>query len=369
MTTPALPDLADLGSRFGEEIKKVQSEEEVRRVKAAYLGKQGHISLFLRTLGNLPVELRPMAGAQANELKNRVEEDCRLLLEEMERRKKERQIQGEAVDITLPGRTMEAGNVHPITRVMEEVEEIFRNIGFEVVEGPEIETDFYNFEALNIPKDHPARDMQDTFYINVGAPLGAPPSRAQQAAPLLLRTHMSPVQIHRMKKTKPPIRMIAPGAVYRRDSDISHTPMFHQVEGLVVGEGVRFSDLKGTVSYFLQRLFGDDLRVRFRASYFPFTEPSAEVDIQCVICRGKGHLGGNGKSDARQSCRLCKESGWLEVMGCGMVHPAVFKNVGYDEKQSGFAFGMGIERLAMLKFGIPDIRLFFENDLRFLKQF
>lgn len=356
-------NLQELGKQFEEEIKRVRTEEDLVRLKAAYLGKKGHISLFLRGLGDLPVESRPLYGAQANELKERIEKECRALLQQLAREKKERRLQEEGVDITLPGRFVEPGGLHPITQMLEEVENIFREIGFSVFEGPEIETDYYNFEALNIPKDHPARDMQDTFYVNVGAPLGAPRDRAQQAAPLL-RTHTSPVQIHVMKKRKPPIRMIAPGVVYRRDSDISHTPMFHQVEGLQVGEGIRFSDLKGVVTHLIHRLFGESLPLRFRPSYFPFTEPSAEVDMGCVICRG------GKKTAGGETCRLCKGSGWLEVIGCGMVHPAVFENVGYDSKKwTGYAFGMGIERLTMLKHGIPDIRLFFENDLRFLRQF
>ena len=365
--------LSDLTARFEGEIKAVRTEEELARLKASYLGKAGFITLRLRELGHLPVESRPLFGAHINELKTKIEAECCRLQEGLNRRKRERKIQEEAVDITLPGRAVERGRLHPISRVLEEVEDLFREIGFNICEGPEIETDFFNFEALNIPKDHPARDMQDTFYLGVATrtappnPPAGPFGPAQpdpHGAPLLLRTHTSPVQIHVMKKRKPPIRMIAPGVVYRRDSDISHTPMFHQVEGLVVEEGSHFSDLKGVVLHFLQRFFGASYPVRFRPSYFPFTEPSAEVDIGCIICGGKKKLA------TGISCRLCKETGWLEVMGCGMIDPAVFENVGYDPaKVSGFAFGMGIERLTMLKFGIPDIRLFFENDLRFLKQF
>lgn len=349
-------DLKDLGSRFDEEIRGVASEEDLLHLKSAYLGKKGHLSLFLRGLGDLPAEARPLYGSQANELKKRIEEECRDLLTKFSEKKREKKLQEESLDISLPGRMTGRGHLHPLTQVLEEVEDIFREIGFSVFEGPEVETDYYNFEALNIPPEHPARDMQDTFYVT---PAASPQKKNSYTGPFLLRTHTSPVQIHVMKKTKPPIRMIAPGAVYRRDSDISHTPMFHQVEGLVVDEGVTFPDLKGVVSYFFQRLFGPSLKLRFRPSYFPFTEPSAEVDIQCVICRGE-----------KEVCRLCKSTGWLEVMGCGMVHPAVFESVGYDStKYRGFAFGMGIERLTMLKLGVPDIRLFFENDLRFLRQF
>ncbi len=342
--------LTEIGEQFDREVHVIRTEDELARLKAAYLGKGGRVTECMKGLGQLPPEERPSFGAQVNLLKQKIESELREVQDKIANEKRETKLRAESVDVTLPGRAVPAGGRHPISQVLEEVEDIFREIGFTVHEGPEIETDFYNFEALNIPQNHPARDMQDTFYVS-----GMPSH--------LLRTHTSPVQIHTMKRMKPPIRMIAPGAVYRRDSDISHTPMFHQVEGLAVGEGIQFAHLKGTVSYFLQRLFGDDLNVRFRPSYFPFTEPSAEVDIQCVLCRGKGKIETN-------PCRLCKTSGWLEVMGCGMVHPAVFEKVGYDTKKvTGFAFGMGIERLAMLKFGIPDIRLYFENDLRFLRQF
>ncbi len=340
--------ITDLGQQFDSEMSGVSSEEDVRRLKAAYLGKQGHISGFLRKLGELPPDERPRAGSLANELKKKIEEECRNTLEKLLGEKQARKVAEESLDVTLPGRSpciRPGGGLHPVSRMLEDVEGIFRDIGFAVFEGPEVETDFYNFEALNIPADHPARDMQDTFYL---------------AASALLRTHTSPVQIHVMQSMKPPIRMIAPGAVYRRDSDISHTPMFHQVEGLLVDRHVGFTHLKGVVTHFLNRLFGPRLQVRFRPSYFPFTEPSAEVDIACVVCEGKENT----------PCRLCKTTGWLEVMGCGMVHPNVLKNVRIDpEEFSGFAFGMGIERLAMLKYRIPDIRLFFENDLRFLRQF
>ncbi len=347
-----MTELTHLATQFGEEIQKISSEEELHRLKSAYLGKKGYVSQLLRNLGQLSPEERPVYGSRTNELKNQIEEECRLLLEKISEQKKEKKIREECVDVTLPGRQFSEGSHHPLTLVMEEVKDLFRDIGFSIYEGPEIETDFYNFEALNIPIHHPARDMQDTFYVN---------------SQFLLRTHTSPVQIHVMKKTKPPIRMIAPGAVYRRDSDISHTPMFHQVEGLVVDSDIRFSDLKGVLAYFLNRFFGQSLKLRFRPSYFPFTEPSAEVDIGCVIC---GATHGGGKKEKITSCRLCKGTGWLEVMGCGMVHPAVFEKVGYGKyKIKGFAFGMGIERLTMLKFAIPDIRLFYENDLRFLRQF
>ena len=253
-----------------------------------------------------------------------------------------RRAAGPLIDVTLPGRRLPQGRLHPLTRINREVCDIFLHLGFETVEGPEVELDYYNFEALNIPADHPARDMQDTFYFN---------------DKVLLRTHTSPMQIRVMEKRQPPVRVIAPGRVYRRDSDLTHTPMFHQVEGLLVDKGVTFADLKGVLTAFVHQMFGEEVGVRFRPSYFPFTEPSAEVDIECVICRGAG-------------CRVCQTTGWLEVLGSGMVHPAVFEAVGYDpEVYTGFAFGLGVERIAMLKYGVDDIRLFFENDLRFLRQF
>jgi len=339
--------LEDLARKFEEEIGAVRSEDDLVRLKASYLGKQGHLTSVLKTLGTLPAEERPVVGARVNQLKVRIEAAVRDLTESLAERKKTEKLKTESVDITLPGRAVECGGLHPITTVLQTIEGIFRDIGFSVYEGPEVESDFYNFEALNIPSDHPARDMQDTFYL--------------EGQKFLLRTHTSPVQIHVMKANKPPIRMIAPGVVYRRDSDVTHSPMFHQVEGLVVDEKVTFADLKGTVAYFLRRLFGEDLKVRFRPSYFPFTEPSAEVDLQCFACQGK---------KTGDVCRLCKGTGWIEMGGSGMVHPAVFEHVGYDPKKvRGFAFGVGVERLAMLKFGITDIRLFFENDLRFLRQF
>ena len=337
-------NLSQLEARFSNELQSVTSEDSLNRLKAQFLGKQGLISEILKGLGQLPPEERPRVGSGANLLKKKTEEECRVTLDKIIQLKKEKKVQEESVDVSLPGRGLAEGSIHPLTQILYEVQDIFEKIGFSVFEGPEIESDYYNFSALNIPENHPARDMQDTFYIN-----------AEEGS--LLRTHTSPVQVHVMKNHQPPIRMIAPGAVYRRDFDVSHTPMFHQVEGLVVDQNITFSDLKGTLVYFLQTFFGGKLQVRFRSSYFPFTEPSAEVDIECVICHGK-----------TDSCRLCKSTGWLEVMGCGMVHPEVFKKAGY-KNVTGFAFGLGIERLTMLKRGIPDIRLFYQNDLRFLKQF
>ena len=322
-------------------LSSVTDEKELNDLRVKYLGKKGVITLSLKKVGSLSSEERPEFGRQVNEVKKILEEGIKAKKDEL-KKKASLDEKKDFFDPTLPGERPARGTLHPITQVMDEVISIFTFMGFEVAEGPEIESDYYNFEALNIPKDHPARDMQDTFYITDD---------------IVLRTHTSPVQIRTMEKESPPVRIIAPGKVYRCDSDISHTPMFHQVEGLFVDEGVSFAHLKGILKIFVHEVFGRDTALRFRPSFFPFTEPSAEVDVQCVICKGKG-------------CRLCSNSGWLEILGAGMVDPEVFKSVNYDsEKWTGFAFGMGIERIAMLKYGIDDIRLFFENDLRFLKQF
>lgn len=322
-------------------LSSVTDEKELNDLRVKYLGKKGVITLSLKRVGSLSSEERPEFGRQVNEVKKILEEGIKAKKDEL-KKKASLDEKKDFFDPTLPGKRPARGTLHPITQVMDEVISIFTFMGFEVAEGPEIESDYYNFEALNIPKDHPARDMQDTFYITDD---------------IVLRTHTSPVQIRTMEKESPPVRIIAPGKVYRCDSDISHTPMFHQVEGLFVDEGVSFAHLKGILKIFVHEVFGRDTALRFRPSFFPFTEPSAEVDVQCVICKGKG-------------CRLCSNSGWLEILGAGMVDPEVFKSVNYDsEKWTGFAFGMGIERIAMLKYGIDDIRLFFENDLRFLKQF
>ena len=325
-----------------EQIERAASKEEILNIRTQYLGKKGEVTSLLKRIGGLSPEERPIVGQIINKLKVFLEESIDQLLKEFEERRRNEQLSQENLDITLPGRRIKLGAKHPIIEVLQEIVAIFTPLGFQVVEGPEAELDYYNFEALNIPKEHPARDMHDTFYISDN---------------LLLRTHTSPVQIRVMETTSPPVRIIAPGKVYRCDSDISHTPMFHQVEGLMVDKNITFGDLKGVLTLFVHKIFGKDTQLRFRASFFPFTEPSAEVDIQCQICKGKG-------------CRICAGSGWLEILGAGMVHPEVFKKVNYNpEEVSGFAFGMGIERIAMLKFGIDDIRLFFENDLRFLRQF
>ncbi len=311
-------------------------------VRVSILGKKGALTEVMKGMRDLAPEQRPLVGNLVNRLKDLFEETFVSRQTELQKSELEARLANEKIDVTLPGRKQVSGSLHPVTLVKREIVDIFARLGFSVEEGPEIEQDFYNFEALNIPKDHPARDMQDTFYFNED---------------LVLRTHTSPVQIRTMTKKKPPIRIVAPGTVYRRDSDLTHSPMFHQIEGFLVDEKVTFGDLKGVLTHFLNEFFGSGLDVRFRPSFFPFTEPSAEVDIACVICGGKG-------------CRVCSGTGWLEILGCGMIDPAVFESVNYDsENLSGFAFGMGLERIAMLKYGVNDLRLFFENDLRFLKQF
>ncbi|OGP12696.1 MAG: phenylalanine--tRNA ligase subunit alpha [Deltaproteobacteria bacterium GWA2_54_12] len=334
--------LEKLASEALGELSGASSMDAVLQLKTRYLGRKGEVASLLKELGSLSPEERKKAGEAINAVKARLEEAFDAKVAALEAGGRAERLQRERIDITLPGRTIRPGRMHPVTQVMEEIEEIFSGLGFDVAEGPEVELDYYNFEALNLPKDHPARDMQDTFYVS---------------DEVLLRTHTSPVQIRVMEKERPPLRVIAPGTVYRRDSDITHTPMFHQVEGFMVDKGVTFSNLKGVLTHFLHSLFGDKTDIRFRPSFFPFTEPSAEIDIRCVICGGSG-------------CRVCKGSGWLEILGAGMIHPEVFRSVKYDpEEFTGFAFGLGIERIAMLKFGIEDIRMFFENDLRFLRQF
>ncbi|MBA2490297.1 MAG: phenylalanine--tRNA ligase subunit alpha [Gammaproteobacteria bacterium] len=325
------------------DIERCDEEQALDARRVQYLGKKGLLTERLKSLGSLPAEQRPAAGQAINAAKQQVQTAIAARKEVLQASRLDARLRSEALDVTLPGRGQQPGGLHPVTLILERIEALFAQIGFVVAEGPEIEDDYHNFEALNIPAHHPARAMHDTFYFDDGS---------------LLRTHTSPVQIRVMQSTPPPLRIIAPGRVYRRDSDLTHSPMFHQVEGLLVDENVAFSDLKGVLNQFLQTFFEqDDLSTRFRPSYFPFTEPSAEVDIQCVICRGRG-------------CRVCGQSGWLEVMGCGMVHPHVFKHVGIDpERFTGYAFGLGIERMAMLRYRVNDLRLFFENDLRFLRQF
>lgn len=334
--------LQDLEKEALAAVDAAESLPQLQEIRVSYLGKKGAVTDLMKGMRDLSPEERPAIGALVNSLKEALDAAFTSRNEALQQAAVAQRIASEKIDVTLPGRQSFSGTRHPVTLVTEEIVAIFAGLGFSVEEGPEIEQDFYNFEALNIPKDHPARDMQDTFYIN---------------DEVVLRTHTSPVQIRSMLKQKPPVRVIAPGTVYRRDSDITHSPMFHQIEGFLVDEKVTFGDLKGILTHFLNACFGKNLGVRFRPSFFPFTEPSAEVDIACVICGGKG-------------CRVCKGTGWLEILGCGMIDPEVFKSVDYDsEKLSGFAFGMGLERIAMLKYGVSDLRLFFENDLRFLQQF
>jgi len=321
------------------EIENASSVEEIKALSIKYVGRKGRITLFLRNISSLPKELRPSAGQEANVTKQLVE---KRIIEALQQIEGSDVNSNDYIDVSLPGRVAIPGILHPISQINQQISNIFKRLGFDIAEGPEIETDYYNFEALNFPKNHPARDMQDTFFVSED---------------IVLRTHTSPLQIRIMEKKQPPIRVIMPGKVYRCDSDLTHTPMFHQVEGLVVDRNIGFSDLKGILTTLVHQIFDEDISLRFRPSFFPFTEPSAEVDILCVICRGKG-------------CRVCSQTGWLEVLGSGMVHPAVFENVNYDTSQySGFAFGMGVERIAMLKYGIDDLRKFFENDFRFLRQF
>ncbi len=334
--------MEELKQSFLEELKSIKNLADLVNIRVKYLGKKGIITFELKSLSKIPPEERPLHGKKINEIKQFIENECDFKESGLKQEEIQRQLLSESLDITLSGKFVPFGREHPINKTLAEITDIFMAMGFSVEEGPEVETDYYNFEALNIPKEHPARDMQDTFYIS---------------DEIVLRTHTSPVQVRVMEKRKPPVRFIAPGKVYRCDADITHTPMFHQIEGLMVDRGITFSNLKGVLETFLHRMFGADTSVRFRPSFFPFTEPSAEVDIGCILCSGRG-------------CRVCKGSGWLEILGAGMVNPKVFENVGYDAGEySGFAFGMGIERIAMLKYSIDDIRLFFENDIRFLRQF
>ncbi len=332
-------NIAEIEQEALESLEKAEEAETIENLSIKYLGRKGELTRYLRNITNLPEEERPEAGKKANMLKKKLD---RAFKEKLRQTESAKEKEDRGVDITLPGRPSPRGSLHPVTRVAEEISDIFLRLGFRIAESPEVETDYYNFEALNIPRYHPARDMQDTFYVSDN---------------VVLRTHTSPSQPRVMEKTEPPVMIISPGKVFRCDSDLTHTPMFHQVEGLMVDKDISFGDLKGILTTFIHQMFDKETSLRFRPSFFPFTEPSAEVDIKCVMCRGAG-------------CRVCSRTGWLEVLGSGMVHPAVFENVGYDTSTySGFAFGMGIERIAMLKYGIDDIRKFFENDLRFLGQF
>ena len=335
-------DLEQLRTEAESAVANALNLSVLDEIRVRYLGRQGELTGHLKALGRLPADQRPEAGKAINTVKQVLQVALEARKDELESVDLNRRLATERIDVTLPGRGQARGGLHPVTRTVERIESFFGQLGFDVVEGPEIEDDYHNFEALNIPPHHPARAMHDTFYFDDG---------------LLLRTHTSPVQIRVMQSQEPPLRMIAPGRVYRCDSDVTHTPMFQQIEGLVIDENVSLANLKGTLVDFCRSIFEADLEVRFRPSYFPFTEPSAEVDIQCVICGGKG-------------CRVCGNSGWLEILGCGMVHPKVFDYCGIDnERYTGFAFGMGAERITMLRYGVDDLRLFMDNDLRFLQQF
>ncbi|MCK9174409.1 MAG: phenylalanine--tRNA ligase subunit alpha [Desulforhopalus sp.] len=332
-------DLKKLKEEAQELLGKITDKVDAEEFRVRFLGRKGRFTQVMRSLGEVATEDRPRFGQLANQIKKEIEEGFEKHIAKLLQPSTS---QADRPDLSLPGRIPPRGALHPVTQIMNETCEIFESLGFSVAEGPDVEQDYYNFEALNIPPHHPARDMHDTFYISDST---------------LLRTHTSPMQARVMEASEPPIRIIAPGKVYRNDSDITHTPMFHQVEGLLVDKGISFADLKGVLTIFTQKMFKKDLPLRFRPSFFPFTEPSAEVDIACVMCGGAG-------------CRVCKKTGWLEILGAGMVDPAVFAKVGYDPKEySGFAFGLGIERIAMLKYGIDDIRLYYENDQRFLSQF
>jgi phenylalanyl-tRNA synthetase alpha chain len=335
-------DLESLKGAFLDEISAVTDLTGLQQVKNRYTGRKGLLTEKLKALFSLAPEEKRSYGKLVNEIKDFIESSVREKELALREREKEDRLQTEKIDITLPGKPFLFGREHPINQILSEIKDIFVSMGFGIEEGPEVELDHYNFEALNLPKNHPARDMQDTFYVSDD---------------VVLRTHTSPVQVRVMERKKPPLKIIAPGKVYRCDSDVSHTAMFHQVEGLMVDTGITFSDLKGVLELFIHSFFSKDTPVRFRPSYFPFTEPSAEVDIGCIFCSGKG-------------CRVCKTTGWLEVLGCGMVNPRVFEMSGYrPDEYTGFAFGMGVERMTMLKYSIDDIRLFYENDLRFLMQF
>jgi len=332
-----------LAKLFREEIASTTTPEELETLRIKYLGRKGLFTEIFDAIKSLPAEERPSAGQLANRVKDEAFAEWNKKKREIEVGREEVEKEKKPIDLTLPGKRFSLGRKHPITLTLDEIKNIFVSLGFRIVDGPEVETEYYNFEALNMDLDHPARDMWSTLYLGEG---------------ILLRTHTSPVQIRVMERQSPPLAIIAPGKCYRRDAiDASHSPMFHQVEGLLVDAGISFANLKGVLTHFSRRMFGPETKVRFRPSFFPFTEPSVEVDIQCVICEGRG-------------CAVCKQSGWLEILGAGMVNPRVFEFVKYDTKKyTGFAFGMGVERIAMLRYGIDDMRLFFENDLRFLKQF
>jgi len=353
MTDSLDANLQNILEQAKQAISAASQLSEIENLRVQYLGKKGELTSQLKQIGSLPPAERPKFGDKVNAIKQQVAQSLNEKKAELDLAELAAAIAAEKIDITLPGRGIGSGGIHPVTRTMQRIEDIFIAMGFGVATGPEIEDDFHNFEALNIPPEHPARAMHDTFYVESDSELGSKH---------LLRTHTSPVQARYMLNNKPPINIIAPGRVYRCDSDVTHTPMFHQVEGLMVDEGISFADLKGVLTHFLQQFFETQLKIRLRPSYFPFTEPSAEVDISCVFCADD-----HGEA---QGCRICKHTGWIEVLGSGMVHPEVFAHVGIDsEKYTGFAFGLGVERLTMLRYGVDDLRLFFDNDLTFLEQF
>jgi phenylalanyl-tRNA synthetase alpha chain len=337
-------EILRIGEEALQQLKELDGQEALQELKVKVLGKKGSLTALLRQMGGLSPEEQPIMGQVVNEVRSRLEQAWEERGTQLDALALQKRLVKERIDITLPGTRVTRGHHHPLTQVVEEIENIFLGMGFQIAEGPEIESDYYNFEALNLPKEHPAREMQDSFYIT---------------EEILLRTQTSPVQIRTMEKLHPalPVKIIAPGKVYRNDDDATHSPMFHQVEGLVVDCGIRMSDLKGILLNFSRQMFGESREIRLRPSFFPFTEPSAEVDVSCMLCGGAG-------------CRLCKGTGWIEILGSGMVHPRVLEMGGYNPKEvTGFAFGMGVERIAMLKFGIEDMRLLFDNDLRFLQQF
>jgi len=333
--------IAELGLSLKKDLSSINNLKGLEEFKVRALGKKSELSSALRGLGELTPDERKVVGAAVNELKTFLESTIAEKEQGFKTQENSVKLKSESVDITLPGRVVKKGTLHPVSQILEEIIETFKPLGYSIAEGPEVEHEFYNFDALNIRADHPARDMQDTFYVWDS---------------LVLRTHTSPVQARTMMQKEIPVRILSPGRVYRSDYDLTHTPMFHQIEGLYVDKGVKFSHLKGTLLYFAKRMFGENTTIRLRPSYFPFTEPSAEMDVTCVACKGKG-------------CRICKNTGWLEILGCGMVNPNVFKHVGYPDNVTGFAFGMGLERIAMLKYKINDLRALFENDVRFLRQF
>ncbi len=345
-----LEALEDLKSRALNELESLNDLKELDAWRVKYLGRKGSLTQKLKSISELPVEQRPEAGAAANRMKSLLEESFTGKQEALKKSDLEKRLEESRIDVTLPGRPIRMGRLHPATRILRETSSIFTSMGFEVVEGPEVETDYYNFEALNIPPGHPARDMWDTLWVDY--------TNEKGERPMLMRTHTSPMQIRFMEQHEPPVRVIMPGKVYRYEAiDATHESMFYQIEGLAVDKGITMADLKGTLYEFARRLFGEDRRVRFRCDYFPFVEPGVEMAIDCFICKGKG-------------CRVCKNEGWIEILGAGMVHPDVLRRVNCDpEIYTGFAFGMGLERIPMLKYGIDDIRLFYSNDLRFLEQF